>query len=108
MSSVWIRGLQSSLALWKLDFDSELVYVGDAGATEPNRPSKRRGVEWNNRWIPWPWLLVDADLAWTHARFSDSYPAGDHIPNSVDKVASVAVMGCHETGLDVQKRKSPV
>jgi outer membrane receptor protein involved in Fe transport len=87
----WIPGLQSSLALWKLDFDSELVYVGDAGATEPNRPSARRGIEWNNRWVPRPWLLVDADLAWTHARFSDFDPAGDRIPNSVDKVGSVAV-----------------
>jgi len=87
----WIPGLQSSLALWKLDFDSELVYVGDAGATEPNRPSARRGIEWNNRWIPVPWLLVDADLAWTHARFSDSDPAGNRIPNAVDKVGSVAV-----------------
>ena len=93
----WVPGLQSSLALWKLDFDSELVYVGDAGATEPNRASKRRGVEWNNRWIPAPWLLVDADLAWTHARFADADAAGDHIPNSVDKVASVALT-LHEFG----------
>lgn len=87
----WIPGLQSSVALWKLNFDSELVYVGDAGATEPNRPSTRRGIEWNNRWIPLPWLLVDADLAWSRARFSTADPAGDRIPNSVDKVASVAV-----------------
>jgi hypothetical protein len=87
----WIPGLQSSVALWKLDFDSELVYVGDAGATEPNRPSARRGLEWNNRYIPVPWLLIDADLAWTHARFADSDPAGNRIPNAVDKVASLAV-----------------
>ena len=93
----WVPGLQSSLALWKLDFDSELVYVGDAGATEPNRASKRRGVEWNNRWIPAPWLLVDADLAWTHARFADADAAGDRIPNGVDKVASVALT-LHELG----------
>ena len=86
-----IPGLQSSVALWKLDFDSELVYVGDAGATEPNRPSTRKGIEWNNRWIPLPWLLIDADLAWTRARFSDVDPAGQRIPNSVDKVASFAV-----------------
>lgn len=86
-----IPGLQSSVALWKLDFDSELVYVGDAGATEANRPSTRRGIEWNNRYMPVPWLLVDADLAWTHARFSDSDPAGNRIPNAVDKVASIAV-----------------
>jgi len=87
----WIPGLQSSVALWKLDFDSELVYVGDAGATEANRPSKRHGVEWNNRYIPTPWLLIDADLAWTHARFADADAAGNRIPNAVDKVASIAV-----------------
>ncbi len=87
----WVPGLQSSLALWKLDFDSELVYVGDAGATEANRPSRRFGLEWNNRYIPRPWLLVDADLAWTHARFADADPAGTRIPNAVDKVGSVAV-----------------
>ena len=81
-----IAGLQSSLALWWLNSDSELVYVGDAGTTEPSAASRRRGVEWNNRWIPLPWFLLDADLAWTHARFVN----GDHIPNSIDRVASVA------------------
>ncbi len=46
---------------------------------------------WNNRWVPSSWLLIDADLAWTHARFSDNDPAGKRIPNAVDKVASIAV-----------------
>ncbi|MCR5883448.1 TonB-dependent receptor [Rhizobacter sp. J219] len=87
----WLPGLQSSLALWKLDFDSELVYIGDAGNTEAARPSKRHGVEWNNRWAPNKWLLLDADLAWSHARFKGDDPAGNRIPNAVDKVASVAV-----------------
>jgi TonB dependent receptor/TonB-dependent Receptor Plug Domain len=81
-----IPGLQSSIALWQLKSDSELVYVGDAGVTEASDASRRRGVEWNNRWVPVPWFLLDADLAWTHARFSN----GDHIPNSVDRVGSVA------------------
>ena len=82
-----MQGLQSSIALWRLDFDSELVYVGDAGPTEASAASERYGVEWNNRWIPVPWLLVDADFAWTHARFEN----GDRIPNAVDEVASVGV-----------------
>jgi hypothetical protein len=85
-----LPGLQSSLALWHLNFDSELVYVGDAGATEPNRASRRLGVEWNNRWTPAPWFLLDADLAWTRARFAEPDAAGDFIPNSVDTVASIA------------------
>ena len=82
-----LPGLQSSLALWTLKFGSELVYIGDAGATEASSGSKRRGVEFNNRWTPVPWFLLDADFAWTHARFDNS----DRIPNSVDRVASVAL-----------------
>jgi outer membrane receptor protein involved in Fe transport len=82
-----LPGLQSSIALWQLDFDSELVYIGDAGATEASSGSQRHGVEWNNRWTPMPWLLVDADFAWSHARFDN----GDRIPNALDEVASVAV-----------------
>ena len=81
-----VPGLQSSLALWRLHVDSELVYVGDAGVTEPSLASIRRGVEFNNRWQPRQWLLFDADLAWTHARFDN----GDRIPNAVDRVGSVA------------------
>ncbi len=81
-----VPGLQSSLALWKLDFASELVYIGDAGATEASAGSRRRGVEFNNRWAPRLWFLLDADFAWNHARFKN----GDRIANAVDRVASVA------------------
>lgn len=81
-----LAGLQSSLALWSLKSDSELVYIGDAGNTEASAASKRRGIEWNNRWVPVPWFLLDADFAWTHARFDN----GDRIPNAIDRVASVA------------------
>jgi outer membrane receptor protein involved in Fe transport len=79
-----IKGLQSSIALWRLNADSELVYVGDVGATEAGEASKRYGIEFNNRWSPHPWLIVDADFAWTHARFAN----GDFVDNSVDRVAS--------------------
>ena len=81
-----IAGVQSSLALWTLKSDSELVFVGDAGTTEASAASKRRGIEFNNRWMPVSWFLLDADFAWTHARFDN----GDRIPNALDRVASVA------------------
>ncbi len=82
-----IAHLQSSLALWRLDSDSELVYIGETGVTEAREASERWGVEWNNRWTPTPHLLVDADFAWTRARFRN----GDYVPNAVDSVASVGV-----------------
>lgn len=86
-----IPNLQSSLALWMLTQESELLFVGDAGTTEPSRPSRRQGVEWINYYRPLPWLLIDAELALTKARFSDDDPAGDYIPGAPNAVATLAV-----------------
>lgn len=81
-----IANLQSSVAFWQLNSNSELVYVGDAGATEASAGSRHHGVEFNNRWTPSQHFLLDADIALTHARFIN----GDRIPNAVDSVASIA------------------
>lgn len=89
-----VPGLQSSLALWHLKLDSELLFVGDAGETEPNRASKRYGIEWNNHYVVRPWLLFDLDLAASRARFSEDDPdptVGNHIPGAVNRVASLGV-----------------
>jgi hypothetical protein len=84
-----IPGVQSSLALWQLELDSELVFSGDAGDTEPSRASRRQGIEWNTHWQAASWLLLDADLALSRARFTQDDPAGNHVPGAVGKVASV-------------------
>jgi outer membrane receptor protein involved in Fe transport len=81
--------LQASVAAWILDIDSELVFVGDAGTTEPSRPSRRMGIEWSSAWSFARWLTVDADVAWSKARFRDDDPAGNLIPGAVEGVASV-------------------
>jgi hypothetical protein len=83
-----LPGLQSSLALWRLNIDSELLFVGDAGETEPSRASRRSGIEWNNHYIAAPWLLFDLDLAASRSRYSQDDPAGNYIPGAIDKVAS--------------------
>ncbi len=90
-----VPGLQSSLALWTLKLDSELVYIGDAGTTEPSGRSRRRGIEWNNHWVLDPlglpgWLL-DLDLAASRARFSDAPGGEDRVPGAVDRVASLGI-----------------
>ncbi len=81
-----IPKLQSSVSVWGLRSASELVYIGDAGTTEASLGSRRRGVEFSNRWQPVPWFLFDADIAFSHARLRD----GSRIPNSIDRVASIA------------------
>jgi len=84
-----LPGLQSSLALWVLKLDSELVFVGDAGDTAPSRASRRYGVEWNNHYVASKHVLLDADLAWSHARYTQFDPAGPYIPGSIETIAAV-------------------
>jgi len=83
--------LHSTLSLWDLDIASELVFSGDAGSTEASRSSRRVGVEWANYFTPRSWLTLDADLAYSRARFRDQDPAGDRIPGAVEGVASAGI-----------------
>lgn len=84
-------GLHSSWSLWQLNSSAELVYLGDSGTTESGRPSQRHGVEWRTHWQPRPWLALDLDLAWSQARYSDTLPQGDAIPNTVARVGQLRV-----------------
>lgn len=88
-----IPGLQSSVALWQLRLNSELVFVGDAGETEASGASRRRGIEFNNHYVATPWLMLDGDVAFSQARFStpqgDDQTVGTQVPGSVRTVVSL-------------------
>lgn len=89
--TVAIPHLHTSVAVWTLTFDSELVFVGDAGTTEAGRPSHRYGVEWANYYTPRPWLMLDGDLSISRSHFTDKDPAGDVIPGAVETVVSAGI-----------------
>ncbi len=91
-----VPSVQSSLAVWRLDIDSELLFTGDAGNTEPSRASRRWGVEWNTRFRPVRWLLFDLDVAWSHARFPTG-TSGDRIPGAIGTAVSAGA-AIHELG----------
>ena len=86
-----LPGLVSTLTAWHLEIDSELVYVGDAGATEAGDPTRRHGLEFANFYQAAPWLAFDADLALTHGRYTGNSPGGDRIANSLDTVFTAGV-----------------
>ena len=68
------RPSAASIRRWRCSSstsNSELTFSGDSGDTEPNRPSRRIGVEWTNRYRPTPWAMLDGDFAYTYARFKD-------------------------------------
>ena len=113
-----IAGLDTSLSVFVLDQDFEILFSGDAGDTKATRASRRYGFEWTNHYRPRSWIDIDADLAMTHARFRgyDSgqaevyaslagYPAaqignapGNDIPNAPPMVASAGITLGEKTG----------
>jgi hypothetical protein len=80
--------LQSSLGVWVLHLDSELVWDADAGTTSPSAPTRRFGVEWANSYQPLPWLLLDLNIAWSRAVFAADDPTtgeleGQPVPEAI-------------------------
>jgi outer membrane receptor protein involved in Fe transport len=86
-----IPNLQSSLSLYRLDFDSELSFAGDAGTTEAGRPSRRLGIEITNAYRINDQISLDADVAFAHARSRDTSPDGNYIEGAVEGVAQFAL-----------------
>lgn len=84
-------GLTVSAAAWQLKQGSELLFVGDAGTTEPSRPSRRTGVEFLAQYLAKPGISLDGSLALTRARFRDIDPAGSYIPGAPNRVATVGI-----------------
>jgi outer membrane receptor for monomeric catechols len=64
----WERLELSAVFFW-LKLDSELVWVGDEGTTEPNGETRRLGIETQVRLQILPWLLADLDVTWVRAEF---------------------------------------
>jgi TonB dependent receptor/Carboxypeptidase regulatory-like domain/TonB-dependent Receptor Plug Domain len=90
LRTVLIPHVQTTVTLWRLDLDSELIFVGDAGTTEAGRPSRRYGVEWSAYAKPRSWLTLDLDVSFSSSRFRDD-PAGDRIPGALASVVSSGV-----------------
>jgi hypothetical protein len=91
MRTVAIKGLQTTVTGWYLDFDSELIYVGDSGSTDIGPATRRTGVEITNYVYPNPWLSLDLDLSLSRARFVD-VPADERfVPGALNRVISAGI-----------------
>lgn len=93
-----------ALSVFELDLDSELIFVGDAGTSEPSSPTKRYGTEINAFWQPISWLTLDASGAWSHARFVDVPKDESRIPNALEFVGSAGATLTLDGGWEASAR----
>jgi len=89
----WNERLNASIALWSLELDSELLFVGDAGNTEATRGSERQGVEVTAYYRLNDYWTSDIEYAYTDAKFTDFAPEGDNIPGSIEQVVQAGLSG---------------
>ena len=81
-----VPALRSTVSVWTLDLASELLFIGDAGATEASAASRRSGVTLANFYRPIPQLTLDADLSFAHARLRGVRADENHLPGALESV----------------------
>jgi len=84
----YIPGLVTTISLWWLELDSELVFVGDGGSTEASGKSQRYGLEISNYYKPFDWLTLDFDVALSQSEFTNAPASEKEVPNSVGRTIS--------------------
>lgn len=85
-----IPDVTTSISLWYLESDSELLFVGDAGNTEPGPGTQRYGVEWAAYWSPEEFLHFDSELSIAQAEFRNK-SGGKYVENAVPVALSAGV-----------------
>ncbi len=85
-----LENVVSTLSLFYLHSDSELIYVGDAGTSEAGPATVRYGVEWSTYWRPNEWLTVDNEMTFAEGELQD-VGSDDKIPGSVPFVWSAGI-----------------
>lgn len=78
-------------ALWYLQLQEELVYVGDAATVEISGRTKRMGIDFGLRYQVTDYLFFDTDLNYTHARTVDAQQGENFIPLAPDFTASAGL-----------------
>jgi hypothetical protein len=86
-----LDGLRTTVSAWMLNLDSELLFTGDAGITEPAAASRRRGVTIADFWRPIPQLALDADVSFARARFVGVPSDSSRIPGALENVLAAGV-----------------
>jgi len=86
-----IKNLELSAAAFLIDLDSELVFSGDAGTTEPSDPTRRYGIEVGGRYHIGNWLFADADATFVNARYSSNAGNGDAVALAPTKTFSAGI-----------------
>ncbi|MBO9518431.1 MAG: TonB-dependent receptor [Porphyrobacter sp.] len=84
-------GLILTGVYWWSYIDSELIYVGDAGAVEPSDPGRRHGYELTAFWKPNSWLAFDGVWTGSKARYVGLPEGENYVPGALESAGELGV-----------------
>lgn len=85
-------------ALWYLELQEELVYVGDAATVEISGRTKRMGIDFGLRYQASDYLFFDTDLNYTYARSTEEPQGQNYIPLAPDFTATAGLSSAKYKG----------
>jgi outer membrane receptor protein involved in Fe transport len=94
-----LEKLDLAAAVFRLDLDSEIVWLGDEGTTEARGPTRRIGLELEGRWRVLPWLFLDADTTFTKATFTENAGNGNGVALAPTRTFAGGVGVKHPSGV---------
>jgi hypothetical protein len=75
-----LKRMLANVALWTLDLQSELVYVGDEGIVEATGRTRRIGIDLSLRYQVSKYLFLDADINLNKGHLRDAPKNANSIP----------------------------
>ncbi len=99
LRSFWQDQFNLSLVLWRLELDSELIFVGDSGSTEPSGASKRQGLELTSYYYFDHHWTLDLEYSISDSIYATEPKSANLIPGTIDKVVQLGLSGQWDNGL---------
>ncbi len=94
-----VRRVDVATDFFFLDLDSELVFVGDEGTTEPSGSTRRYGFEFETRVQLLDWLWADFDATVSEAFFRHAPSDADDVPLAPRHTLKGGLTAKHRSGL---------
>ncbi len=91
--------LDLAATFFYLHLDSEIVWVGDEGTTEPRGATRRYGFEGEARYRILPWLFADADITATRATYVENAGNGDAVALAPKLMVQGGLSARHPSGV---------
>jgi hypothetical protein len=93
-----------NIALWGLDLESELVYVGDEGVIEISGATRRLGIDFSMRNQIKSWLYFDFDINYNYGRYINLPEGSNFIPLAPSLTSAGGISCINKKGLTTSLR----